>query len=594
MNITEYQRSDNQVPIYTGRIILKEGYTIANADEYGYLFLGKNSCYSIVELTHPDDRASLTDALNRLENGEQTLLIRIRAFDNQYRYECVNLCYNGKVVHGFRSIDFLFTDIMDIRGAYEKYVRNVNKYHIIMGLSSWVFYEYEYTTDVLKIYTYKNTKSVMLFEDKMEEAERRAEAYENASSSERMNFETFIASVRKGADLFTVHINGCMFGEKELESGYEVRGSTLYKHDGRYLSVGVMRSTSRAKNDEAYYLTEAARDSGTGLLNKRAISEYTMECLAEGDKDLYFVIIDVDDFKHVNDTYGHMMGDQVLAKVSEIIRSVVAGRGAVGRFGGDEFFVLLENLKSEEDLRRILRTISKNILWVYDGEMDNFKVTLSIGVSKYPEDGGDYDILFKKADKALYIAKEKGKNRFIIYDEKKHGALEVDGEENRTLGIKSVLSNEKKLAMVSDLIRLLHTKGKTALDEAMSKVQEYFDVDGIAVYAGDNWKRVYSIGKYIGAIEQFPMEADDFITHFDENGTYSENNTAFLSNTCPVVAKALEKQETKGVVQVLIKGAQQHVMISFDVFNRSHKRSDSDKNYLTIVGKMVCELFLVQ
>ena len=142
--------------------------------------------------------------------------------------------------------------------------------------------------------------------------------------SDKAAFETFAECIRNGVDGFNLKLNGSIFGVPELESGFEVNGGTIYSDDGKSLSVGVMKSTSRSHDDKVYYLTEAARDSGTGLLNKRAISEYTIERInAGGDKAMYLAIMDVDDFKRINDTYGHMFGDQVLSKVSEIIRSVV-------------------------------------------------------------------------------------------------------------------------------------------------------------------------------------------------------------------------------------------------------------------------------
>ena len=68
-------------------------------------------------------------------------------------------------------------------------------------------------------------------------------------------------------------------------------------------------------------------------------------------------MIDVDDFKTINDTYGHMFGDEVLSRISELIRSVMDSRGVAGRFGGDEFMVLFENIESEKDLRSIRKMV---------------------------------------------------------------------------------------------------------------------------------------------------------------------------------------------------------------------------------------------
>lgn len=590
MDITGY-RNNSDGKSHFGELSLKKGYIVANGDENGYYLLGANSGYAFPELIHPDDQPSFYDACEKLNEGEQDLIVRFRNASDKYVWLYITMKFGGRIIDGAESIDISFYNIMTIQGKFRQYMQNMNKYRRFLGLSNQVFYEYDYKKDELMVYRYNNAKNVMLFREKFADVERRIESGDT-EQSDKAAFETFAECIRNGVDGFNLKLNGSIFGVPELESGFEVNGGTIYSDDGKSLSVGVMKSTSRSHNNEAYYLTEAARDSGTGLLNKRAISEYTIERINEGgDKVMYLAIMDVDDFKRINDTYGHMFGDQVLSKVSEIIRSVVGQRGKAGRFGGDEFFVLFENVSDEIELRRILKVITKHILWAYSGVIKDFAVTTSIGISKYPDDGTAYDELFKKADKSLYIAKAKGKDRFIIYDENKHGKLDAGEESDRPLGISAVLSNEKKISMISELILKLHSEGLDVLDEALTKIQEYFDVDGIAIYKGTNWKRVYSVGKYIGAIDNFPMYDGNFKDNFDESGVYSENNTRRLNTHYPMVYSALEKQETTAFVQVwLDDGEYGGVMISFDIFNRSSKRSEADRNYLTIAGRLICEL----
>ena len=157
-----------------------------------------------------------------------------------------------------------------------------------------------------------------------------------------------------------------------------------------------------------------------------------------------------------------MFGDEVLSRVSEIIRSDLNARGVAGRFGGDEFMILFENVKSEQELRLILKTITKNIQWAFaDKEVS---VTTSWGIAKYPEDGSSLEELFKIADKALYIAKAKGKNRYIIYDERKHGNIVTDREIQQNSGIRStIVSDSRKAQIVQELTLKLHKEGAGAL-----------------------------------------------------------------------------------------------------------------------------------
>ena len=592
MDITGY-RNNSDGKSHFGELSLKKGYIVANGDENAYYLLGANSGYAFPELIHPEDQPSFFSAYEKLDDGEQDLIVRFRNADDKYVWLYITMKIGKRIIDGTESVDISFYDIMTIQGKFRHYMQNMNKYRRFLGLSNQVFYEYDYKNDELMVYRYNNAKNVMLFREKFADVEHRVESGDT-EHSDKAAFETFAECIRNGVDGFNLKLNGSIFGVPELESGFEVNGGTIYSDDGKSLSVGVMKSTSRSHDDKAYYLTEVARDSGTGLLNKRAISEYTIERInAGGDKAMYLAIMDVDDFKRINDTYGHMFGDQVLSKVSEIIRSVVGQRGKVGRFGGDEFFVLFENILDEAELRRILKVITKHILWAYSGVIKDFAVTTSIGISKYPDDGTAYDELFKKADKSLYIAKAKGKNRYIIYDESKHGKLDASEESDRPLGISAVLSNEKKISMISELVLKLHSDGLAVLDEALAKLQEYFDVDGIAIYKGSSWKRVYSVGKYIGAIDNFPMYDGDYKSNFDESGVYSENNTRHLNTHYPMVYSALEKQETTAFVQVwLDDGNYGGVMISFDVFNRSSKRSESDRNYMTIAGRLICELVM--
>lgn len=592
MDITGY-RNNSDGKSHFGELSLKKGYIVANGDENAYYLLGANSGYAFPELIHPEDQPSFFSAYEKLDDGEQDLIVRFRNADDKYVWLYITMKIGKRIIDGTESVDISFYDIMTIQGKFRHYMQNMNKYRRFLGLSNQVFYEYDYKNDELMVYRYNNAKNVMLFREKFADVEHRVESGDT-EHSDKAAFETFAECIRNGVDGFNLKLNGSIFGVPELESGFEVNGGTIYSDDGKSLSVGVMKSTSRSHDDKAYYLTEAARDSGTGLLNKRAISEYTIERInAGGDKAMYLAIMDVDDFKRINDTYGHMFGDQVLSKVSEIIRSVVGQRGKVGRFGGDEFFVLFENILDEAELRRILKVITKHIPWAYSGVIKDFAVTTSIGISKYPDDGTAYDELFKKADKSLYIAKAKGKNRYIIYDESKHGKLDASEESDRPLGISAVLSNEKKISMISELVLKLHSDGLAVLDEALAKLQEYFDVDGIAIYKGSSWKRVYSVGKYIGAIDNFPMYDGDYKSNFDESGVYSENNTRHINTHYPMVYSALEKQETTAFVQVwLDDGNYGGVMISFDVFNRSSKRSESDRNYMTIAGRLICELVM--
>jgi diguanylate cyclase (GGDEF)-like protein len=153
-------------------------------------------------------------------------------------------------------------------------------------------------------------------------------------------------------------------------------------------------------------------DALTKVFNRRALDRY-LEKVTQKDsfeQDLYLLILDIDDFKSINDTYGHVVGDKILIFIANLLRSTLRDGDKVFRYGGEEFVIILNRIteeKCQEIAKRILQTISTNKLLYKDNSVN---VTISIGVTKYKK-GDDPDTLIDRADKALYRSKESGKNQ---------------------------------------------------------------------------------------------------------------------------------------------------------------------------------------
>lgn len=131
---------------------------------------------------------------------------------------------------------------------------------------------------------------------------------------------------------------------------------------------------------------------------------------------LGLMFIDLDNFKCINDNYGHKAGDRVLIQVAEILTKSVRENDIVARYGGDEFIVLLPDLQNKEDTLGIAQRITERIENLQMEGME-LQVTTSIGASFYPDDGETIDEMITKADRAMYQAKSIGGNQCVIYDE---------------------------------------------------------------------------------------------------------------------------------------------------------------------------------
>ena len=153
-------------------------------------------------------------------------------------------------------------------------------------------------------------------------------------------------------------------------------------------------------------------DGLTKVFNRRALDRYLQKITQKGNlqHELHLLILDIDDFKSINDTYGHVVGDKILIFIANLLRNTLRDGDKVFRYGGEEFVIILNRItaeKCEEIAERILHTISTNTL-LYKGESVN--VTISIGSTKYI-DGDTPESLIDRADKALYNSKKQGKNQ---------------------------------------------------------------------------------------------------------------------------------------------------------------------------------------
>lgn len=129
------------------------------------------------------------------------------------------------------------------------------------------------------------------------------------------------------------------------------------------------------------------------------------------------LFIDIDGFKPLNDTYGHNAGDQVPEKIGELLKSNLRDADFVARFGGDEFVIQLNGGISAKDAGAVASSIINNMSSPFQFDNGAATVGASIGISVYPEDGTNTDTLISKADKAMYAAKQSGKNCFRLYSQ---------------------------------------------------------------------------------------------------------------------------------------------------------------------------------
>jgi diguanylate cyclase (GGDEF)-like protein len=195
--------------------------------------------------------------------------------------------------------------------------------------------------------------------------------------------------------------------------------------------------------------TKAQTDALTGLLNREAaVSRITQFLEGDGKNHRHaLLMVDLDNFKMINDNFGHFQGDEVLAALSAKIRTAFRSVDIVGRLGGDEFIVLLKHAYSNSIIKRKAIELRSVLEYMYVGGDVSVSVTGSIGISVYDADGKNFEQLYKEADEALYRAKLAGKNKFLFFKEGDNEDVAEDGgrsvlrESSASVQLQAIMDN---------------------------------------------------------------------------------------------------------------------------------------------------------
>lgn len=301
--------------------------------------------------------------------------------------------------------------------------------------------------------------------------------------------------------------------------GYEIKANT---YDDGILGAIIEKNI----ND-----LNSRHDFLTGLYNKKTFVDFALKNI---NNESTLIIVDIDNFKNVNDTYGHKVGDDIIKIVANEIKVCVGSYGIAGRFGGDEIVAFLTT-NDELQVRSIVESMRVGVQ-NKTRNLDN-PITISVGISRNPIDATKYEDMFEIADKALYIAKNRGKNRYIIYREEMH---------------KNIV-NKRTLSLDNIYIDIYNScKGCLNKNEMILKtleiIKDSFRLSQINVYCENKLK--YSLGNDVytdGILEE------KYLKFFDERGILIVNNAMPIKAINPIAYSLYQNQGVWSYVQILLK-----------------------------------------
>lgn len=364
-----------------------------------------------------------------------------------------------------------------------------------------------------------------------------------------------------------------------------------------------IQDINQVKQKELDLQKKAERDLLTGLYNKGTtelrISNILGDIQAEERGICAFFIVDLDDFKAVNDQLGHAFGDAVLSETAHSLRSICRRGDIAGRIGGDEFVLFLKNLPDVQAAEQKAEKLCSVFRDAYAGILKDYKVSGTIGVSLAPTDGSTFDELYRKADVALYSAKRRGKDRWGLYSDainrkgvKSDAPASIDRSTGKTFS-ENVIEYVFRILYESRDLRL-------AIGAILELVAKHFSccrgyiyemMDDDCCQNTFEWcsAGIKPLSKELKTLAG--AELSDYKERFSTGGLFL---ASLEDSTNPKIREMLEMRGNKAQVQyVLLSNGEFNGFIGFDKDDNEQTTITDDFSALQVIAQML-DVFLSQ
>lgn len=473
---------------------------VSNKSFTSYLGSEELRSFKITDYIHPDDVESFKKFVEdkSFTGGEE--VFRLKKKNNGWHYNVVRIHTEKGMVENRRNIGVEIIDINESVGDYETAMDSLSRVRLLMSLTDEFAFIYDKATNMFKMFKYDRFNRIILYDMDIDQWKREMLSKSYVKYDEKAMLDTLVLNMKTYADSFSIKMNCAIRTQSDIFEAVRFIGTVHNESSGNKIIVGRVVSDESVGHASTAMeiMNELQYDSLTGVYNKKTITEYAKKRISEEkEKRIVIAILDVDHFKSVNDTFDHLYGDKVLARVGGRLKEIVGEDGVIGRIGGDEFMIVFNGLDDDQVLRGMLRAIRTQIKWEFAEDFENLSITCSIGASIFPVNGRDYEDLFKKADCCLYIAKEKGRDRYVFFRDEMHRAsYEAMLNQNQLNAMKNP-REIRELKNVASFMENAMTDSRKAILDAMRHMKDTFGIDNINIYYGEGMKKVYSFGSDI-------------------------------------------------------------------------------------------------
>ena len=312
---------------------------------------------------------------------------------------------------GYPLFQGVFIDITQQKNIIRALEMEQQRYNVITEITEEILFEQDIATDTL---TFSSNFEKLFNRPRSIEHYLRDKHFLEVVHPDDLHLLPNTKSTERSEDDF-MRFDARLLTAENIYQWFTVCFKILRDNAGKPTKfIGRLSNINEKKLEEDRLRREAQTDMLTGLYNKMTFKQLAEDMLSEGTHAL--IIVDIDDFKNVNDTYGHLFGDEVILTVASAVRDGFRSSDITGRIGGDEFAVFARDALDESVIRNRCRQITARL-----AEIDypnGYRISVSMGISFYPRHGKDYPTLFSHADAALYhLKKHRGKGGYAVYGE---------------------------------------------------------------------------------------------------------------------------------------------------------------------------------
>jgi diguanylate cyclase (GGDEF)-like protein/PAS domain S-box-containing protein len=416
----ELKRITNSIRAGLVHFTLEEDGRILYASNGFYELLGYDKStakadnkLTLLDFIDPRDAHILDDIKNQINQELIRCDVRMVTKDGSVLFLLMNgNCAIGK--DGKHTLSVVFVDISEQKKMQELILLEGERYRIATELSKDVLFEYHIKNDVMIL------------------SEKFRELFGYNSMIQSFCMESQLRRNCIHSNDWGIYLELCeelTAGKSIIEAEFRIKdrlgefiwcqvmGKTIYDDAKEPLRViGKVVNIDNQKRELEALEYKATRDPLTGVYNKEITIKKIDKFIAGNKNSMHMLMfIDFDDFKRINDTYGHLLGDKVLTYIIGRIKEIFSEGEIIGRIGGDEFVVFVGNITDMDEVMSKANKLSEALNTTYECSNHSIHISGSIGVATYPEAGLHYEQLMDSADKALYRVKEQGKKSFMLY-----------------------------------------------------------------------------------------------------------------------------------------------------------------------------------